>query len=437
MGKEISFDYSYSHNFFENHELTYIKPQVYQAHEMLHNNNGPGHEYSGWLEWPLSFDKDEYARVKSVSDKIRKTAEVFIVIGIGGSYLGARSALSLFQHTFYNQLPKEQRQGPEIYFVGQNISGTYLKQLLDVVKDKEIVVNVVSKSGTTLEPALAFRVFRQLLESKYGKEGAKERIIATTDKAKGALKGLADREGYESFTVPDEIGGRYSVLSSVGLLPIAVGGVDIDQIMEGAKQGYHLYGEKELEKNPCYQYAAIRNILYHKGKTIELLTNYEPSLQYFAEWWKQLFGESEGKDQKGIFPASVNFSTDLHSMGQYIQDGRRDLFSTTLWVEKPVGDLDIPVLEEDVDGLNYLRGKTLNQVNEKACEGTMLAHKDGGVPNLKINIPELSPFYYGQLVYFFEKACAISGYLLGVNPFDQPGVEAYKKNMFKLLGKPV
>lgn len=435
MAQEITFDYESASHFLENHELEYLAPKVSIAHDLLHEKKGPGKEYSGWLKWPVSYDKEEFNRIKEVSEKVREKAEVVVVIGIGGSYLGARSALEMLTHTFYNGLPRDKRRGPEIYFAGNNISSTYLAHLLDVIKDKDIVINVVSKSGTTLEPAIAFRIFRGLLEERYGKKGARERIIVTTDKSKGTLRKLAEEEGYETFVVPDGIGGRYSVLTPVGLFPIAIGGIDIAEIMEGALQGYNLYKEKELEKNPCYQYAAVRNILYNKGKVIELLTNYEPSLKYFAEWWKQLFGESEGKDGKGIFPASVNFSTDLHSLGQYIQDARRNIFSTTVWVERPLATMSIPSLDEDIDGLNYLAGKAIHEVNEKACQGTIMAHTDGGVPNLKINVPQLTPYYYGELVYFFEKACAISGYLLGINPFDQPGVEAYKKKMFALLGK--
>lgn len=435
MAQEITFDYESASHFLENHELEYLAPKVSIAHDLLHEKKGPGKEYSGWLEWPVSYDKEEFNRIKEVSEKVREKAEVVVVIGIGGSYLGARSALEMLTHTFYNGLPRDKRRGPEVYFAGNNISSTYLAHLLDVIKDKDIVINVVSKSGTTLEPAIAFRIFRGLLEERYGKKGARERIIVTTDKSKGTLRKLAEEEGYETFVVPDGIGGRYSVLTPVGLFPIAIGGINIAEIMEGALQGYNLYKEKELEKNPCYQYAAVRNILYNKGKVIELLTNYEPSLKYFAEWWKQLFGESEGKDGKGIFPASVNFSTDLHSLGQYIQDARRNIFSTTVWVERPLATMSIPSLDEDIDGLNYLAGKAIHEVNEKACQGTIMAHTDGGVPNLKINVPQLTPYYYGELVYFFEKACAISGYLLGINPFDQPGVEAYKKKMFALLGK--
>lgn len=436
MANKITFDYTQATNFVAQHELEYVAGQVQQAHDLLHDKKGAGSEYAGWLEWPQSHDKAEVARIKQVSTTIREKAEVFIVIGIGGSYMGARSAIELLNHHFYNQLPHDKRQGPEIYFAGQNISGPYLKQLLEIIKDKEVMVNVVSKSGTTLEPALAFRFFRQLLEERYGKKGASQRIIATTDKKSGALKNLADQEGYETFVVPDEVGGRYSVLTPVGLLAMAVSGIDIDAVMAGAAQGQQLSNVPHMADNYCYQYAALRHILYQKGKEIELLINYEPNLQGFAEWWKQLFGESEGKDQKGIFPASANFSTDLHSLGQLIQDGRRNLFATTLWVDQLSADVTIPYLKEDVDGLNYLAHKTLSQVNEKACTGTIMAHVEGGVPNLKINIPEITPFYYGELVYFFQKACGISSYLLGVNPFDQPGVERYKQNMFSLLGKP-
>jgi glucose-6-phosphate isomerase len=436
FAKEITFDYSGAMDFVADREIKNLQPMVSQAHDLLHRQAGPGREYTGWLDWPINYDREELERVKDRAARIRETAEVLVVIGIGGSYLGARSALELLGCTYYNQLPREKRGGPEIYFAGHNISSTYLAHLLEAVKDKEIAVNVVSKSGTTLEPAIALRIFRRMLEERYGKEGAAKRIVATTDKDQGALRRLADGEGYETFVVPDDLGGRYSVLTPVGLLPIAASGVDIDEIMAGAQEGHRLFRNDDLAGNPAYQYAAMRHILYQKGKAVELLANYEPSFQYFAEWWKQLFGESEGKDQKGIFPASVNFTTDLHSLGQYIQDGRRHLFATTIWVEQPKFDLTVPLLEDDLDGLNFLAGKSMHYVNEKACAGTMAAHIDGGVPNLKVILPELTPYYYGQLVYFFEKACAISSYLLGVNPFDQPGVEAYKKKMFALLGKP-
>lgn len=436
MVKGIVFDYSLARGFVREQELEYMKPALDQAHRFLGQQEGPGKEFAGWVSWPLDYDREEFARVQECGQRLREKAQALIVIGIGGSYLGARSALELLNHTYYNQLPREARGGPEIYFAGTNISTASLAHLLDLVREKDFYVNVISKSGTTLEPALAFRVFRWLLEERWGKEGARQRIIATTDREKGALKKLSREEGYETFTVPGNIGGRYSVLTAVGLLPIAAGGVDIQAVMAGAREGCQKYNVNPLEDNPALQYALLRNILYHKGKTLELLVNYEPSLGYFTEWWKQLFGESEGKDQKGIFPAGVNFTTDLHSLGQYIQDGFRNLFTTTLWVEKPSADLEILPLDEDIDGLNYLAGKSLHQVNQKACQGTMLAHTSGGVPNLKITVPELTPYYYGQLVYFFEVACGVSGYLLGVNPFDQPGVEAYKKKMFELLGRP-
>ncbi len=436
MENNITLDYSGAEDFFKKHELEYLGPKVTQAHQLLHNLEGPGSEYAGWIDWPLRFDQKELQRIQQVGQKIKEKAEVFVVIGIGGSYLGARSALGLLNHTFYNELTREKRQGPEIYFAGHNISPLYLTQLLEVIKDKDVYINVVSKSGTTLEPALSFRVFKNLIEQRHGKEGARERIFATTDQAKGALKKLAQEEGYETFTVPDDVGGRYSVLTPVGLLPIAVGGINLEEIMAGARKGCELFGESDMKNNPSYLYGAIRNLLYQKGKNVELLVNYEPSLYYFGEWWKQLFGESEGKDNKGIFPAAMNFSTDLHSLGQYVQDGYRNLFLTTLWIENPLVDMTIFEQEDNLDGLNYLSGKTFSHVNEKAFQGTAMAHIEGGVPNLKISVPQINPYYYGQMVYFFEKACGISGYLLGVNPFDQPGVEFYKKNMFKLLGKP-
>lgn len=436
MNKNITFDFKGAEDYIKEHELEYLEPRVTQAHELLHNLEGPGREYAGWVDWPLRYDRIEFQRIQAAGQKIREKAEVFVVIGIGGSYLGARSALELLTHTFYNGLSREKRRGPEIYFAGHNISPVYLKHLLEVIQGKDVYINVVSKSGTTLEPALAFRAFKDLIEKNHGKDGARERIFATTDQEKGALKKLSEEEGYETFTVPEDVGGRYSVLTPVGLLPIAVGGIDLEEMMAGASKGCDLFGERKLKNNHSYQYGAVRNLLYLKGKTIELLVNYEPSFHYFGEWWKQLFGESEGKENKGIFPASMTFSTDLHSLGQYVQDGYRNLFETTLWVESPAVDMTILEQSEDLDGLNYLSGKTIHHVNEKAFQGTVMAHREGGVPNLKISIPEITPYYYGQLVYFFEKACGMSGYLLGVNPFDQPGVEAYKKNMFKLLGKP-
>jgi glucose-6-phosphate isomerase len=354
----------------------------------------------------------------------------------GGSYLGARAAIELLNHSFYNQRDQSKRGGPELFYLGNTISPTYTAELLDVLAEKDFAVNIISKSGTTTEPAIAFRLIRELLVKKYGADGARSRIFATTDKAKGALKQLAQSEGYPQFVVPDDVGGRYSVLTAVGLLPIAASGIDIQAIMAGAAEAMNEYGKERLEANPAYQYAAARNILYRKGKQVEILINYEPGLHYFAEWWKQLYGESEGKDQKGIFPAACDFSTDLHSMGQYIQEGRRDLFETAIWVEKPRRSVVIPNDPANVDGLNFLSGQTMEYVNRKAYEGTLLAHTDGNVPNLLVQIPEISPAVFGKLVYFFEKACGISGYLNAVNPFDQPGVEAYKKNMFALLGKP-
>jgi glucose-6-phosphate isomerase len=432
----VRFDYSKALGFFREHEITYLRDMVKVAHHSLHEKTGVGSDFLGWIDLPVDYHKEEFARIQKAAEKIKSDSDVLLVIGIGGSYLGARAAIEMLQHSFYNALPKEKRNTPQILFVGNNISSTYMKDVMDLLEGKDFSINVISKSGTTTEPAIAFRIFRKLLEEKYGAEEARKRIYATTDKAKGALKTLANEEGYESFVIPDDVGGRYSVLTAVGLLPIAVSGADIEAMMKGAAQAREDFGKSELEENPAYQYAAVRNILYNKGKTIEMLINYEPALQYFAEWWKQLFGESEGKDQKGIFPASANFSTDLHSLGQYVQEGRRDLFETILKVEKPRHELTIEEEANDLDGLNYLAGQTVDFVNNKAFEGTLLAHTDGGVPNLVVSIPQLDEYTFGYLVYFFEKACAMSGYLLGVNPFDQPGVEAYKVNMFALLGKP-
>lgn len=432
----IRFDYSKALSFFGEHEVTYLRDFVKVAHHSLHEKTGAGSDFLGWINLPTDYDKEEFARIQKCAEKIKNDSDVLVVIGIGGSYLGARAALDFLQHSFYNSLPKEKRQTPQVIFAGNNISSTYMKDLMDLLEGKDFSINVISKSGTTTEPALAFRIFRKLLEEKYGAEEARKRIYATTDKARGALKTLADEEGYESFIIPDDVGGRYSVLTAVGLLPIAVSGADIETMMKGAAQAQEDFGKSELEENPAYQYAAVRNVLYNKGKTIEMLINYEPSLMYFSEWWKQLFGESEGKDQKGIYPSSANFSTDLHSLGQYVQEGRRDIFETIIKVETPRHELTIEEEANDLDGLNYLAGQTVDFVNNKAFEGTLLAHTDGGVPNLTVTIPQLDEYTFGYLVYFFEKACAISGYLLGVNPFDQPGVEAYKVNMFALLGKP-
>lgn len=416
-------------------EFSNIKPQINLAHEILHEGTGSGSDFLGWINLPVDYDKSEFERIKNASAKIRDNSDVLIVIGIGGSYLGARACIEALTHQFYNSLTKDQRKGPEIYFVGNNISGTYLTQLLDMCKDKDVSVNVISKSGTTTEPAIAFRVFKKFLEEKYGKSGAKERIFATTDKARGALLTLSKEEGYETFVIPDDVGGRFSVLTAVGLLPIATSGVDIDALMNGAAAGREEYSNPDLFNNEAYKYAAARNILLKKGKNVELIVNYEPALLYFGEWWKQLYGESEGKDLKGIYPSSANFSTDLHSIGQYIQDGGRFLFETVINVGTPREDITLEAAENDLDGLNYLAGKTMDFVNKKAFEGTLLAHVDGGVPNMILNIEKLDAFGLGKMIYFFEKACGISGYLLGVNPFDQPGVEEYKRNMFALLGK--
>ncbi|MBF8984597.1 glucose-6-phosphate isomerase [Lutibacter sp. B2] len=417
------------------HEIQHLKEQVKGFHEQIHEKTGAGNAFLGWVDYPLNYNKEEFNKIIATAEKIKKDSQVFIIIGIGGSYLGARAAIEMLGHTFSNQLPKEKRQTPEIYFVGNQISSTYYKHLLDAIEGKDISLCIISKSGTTTEPAIAFRLLRDYMEKKY-KEQANKRIYAITDKEKGALKKLATQKGYETFVIPDDVGGRYSVLTPVGLLPIAVAGIDIEEIMKGAKAAYEEYNIDNLDNNPCYEYAVARNILYRKGKTTEILASYEPCMQYFIEWFKQLFGESEGKDKKGIFPAGVSFTTDLHSMGQYIQDGMRNIFETVINIDSSREEVVIPYDEENLDGLNYLSGKTMEHVNKKAYEGTLLAHTDGGVPNLVINIPEISPYYFGHMVYFFEKACAMSGYILGVNPFNQPGVEDYKKNMFALLGKP-
>ncbi|GAE28369.1 glucose-6-phosphate isomerase [Halalkalibacter wakoensis JCM 9140] len=434
--ERIRFDYSKALSFFSQHEVDYMQGAVTAAHEALHNKTGAGSDFLGWIDLPKEYDREEFARIKQAAEKIKSDSDVLLVIGIGGSYLGARAAIEALNHSFYNNLSKEERKTPQVFFVGQNISSTYVKDLLSLIEGKDVSVNVISKSGTTTEPAIAFRIFRDYLEKKYGVEEARKRIYATTDRAKGALKTLATEEGYETFVVPDDVGGRFSVLTAVGLLPIAVSGLDIDAMMKGAEAASEDFSNPNLAENESYQYAAVRNALYNKGKTIELMVNYEPSLHFVSEWWKQLFGESEGKDRKGIFPASVDFSTDLHSMGQYVQDGRRDILETIINVENVREHVTIEKAESDLDGLNYLAGETMDFVNKKAFQGTMLAHTDGGVPNLIVNVPELNEYYFGYLVYFFEKAVGISGYLLGVNPFDQEGVEAYKKNMFALLGKP-
>lgn len=434
--ERIIVDYSKTLGFLKEEEIENIKSQIIDAHNKIHNKSGAGKDFLGWVTLPYDYDKEEFERIIKAADRIRNNSQIFIVIGIGGSYLGARAAIEMLNHSFYNLLPDQKRKSPQIFYVGNNISPVYLKDLLDAIDGKDISINVISKSGTTTEPAIAFRIFKDYLEKKYGKEEAKNRIYATTDKEKGALKKLADCEGYETFIIPDDVGGRYSVLTAVGLLPIAVSGVDIREIMRGAKDAADEYNNTDVLNNPSYLYAALRNILYRKGKTTEILVNYEPSLHYFSEWWKQLFGESEGKDNKGIFPASVDFSTDLHSLGQYVQEGMRNIFETVINIEKPRYDVEIFEDKDNIDGLNFLKGKTMDFVNKKAFEGTVLAHYDGGVPNIIINVPKINEYYFGKLVYMFEKSCGISGYVLGVNPFDQPGVEAYKKNMFALLGKP-
>lgn len=422
----------YSKSFIRQDELNELAEKVNLCHEMIHEGTGAGSDILGWVNWPDHYDREEFARIQAAAEKIRRESEVLLVVGIGGSYLGARAAIEMLTHSFYNELPQEKRGGPKVYYVGHNLSSTYLRHLLDMIQGQDISINVISKSGTTTEPALAFGILKQYLESKYGREQASRRIYATTDQHKGALRELALQEGYETFVIPDNIGGRYSVLTPVGLLPMAVAGINIDEVMVGAQAASADLRVNDLQGNHCYQYAALRNIFYSRGFSTEIMVSYEPRLFYFGEWFKQLFGESEGKDGKGIFPTAVSFTTDLHSMGQYIQDGPRNLFETVLNVVKSSEEIMIQSSETDM-GFNYLAGKPLSFVNQKAMQGTMSAHLDGGVPNLLLNIPELSPYYFGYLVYFFQKACAISGYLLGVNPFDQPGVEAYKRNMKELL----
>ena len=436
MGNKVTFDYSKAMKFIGENEIESMKPIVAEAKKTLVSKTGAGNDFLGWIDLPVDYDKEEFARIEKAAEKIKGDSDVLLVIGIGGSYLGARAAIEFLRHSFYNNLPKEVRKTPEIYFVGNSISSTYLTHLIELVGDRDFSINIISKSGTTTEPAIAFRIFKEMAENKYGKEEAAKRIYATTDKAKGALKHLSDEEGYETFVVPDDVGGRFSVLTAVGLLPIAVSGADIRKLMEGAASGRDKALNLEFEENDALQYAAVRNILLRKGKTTEILANYEPSLHYVSEWWKQLYGESEGKDQKGIFPASVDLTTDLHSMGQFIQDGARIMFETVLNVEEPKCHLTIGEEPVDLDGLNYLAGKTVDFVNKSAMNGTILAHTDGNVPNLMVKIPCQDEFFLGELFYFFEFACGVSGYVLGVNPFNQPGVESYKKNMFALLGKP-
>ena len=429
----VRVDTQHLSGFVGENEYKALAPQVKLAHEMLHSGTGLGNDFIGWVDLPTNYDKEEFARIKAAAKRIQSDSQVFIVIGIGGSYLGARAAIEFLKSPNYNNMKKDT---PDIYFTGNSISSTALSELLAICEGKDVSINMISKSGTTTEPAIAFRVLREFLEKKYGKEEAKKRIYCTTDKARGTLKQLATKEGYETFVVPDDVGGRYSVLTAVGLLPIAVSGADIDALMAGAAKAQQEYNNPDMFTNSCYLYAALRNMLYRKGKEIEILVSYEPCYTMMCEWWKQLYGASEGKDNNGLFPASVVFSTDLHSMGQYIQQGRRSLFETVVLFDKAKQELYIGNDPENVDGLNFLEGKSMSYVNEKAFEGTVLAHTDGGVPNVVLHVPDFSEESLGSLIYFFEKACAISGYLLGVNPFDQPGVESYKKNMFALLGKP-
>ncbi len=431
MSSFLSLDTQFCQNWLNTDEVSEMTAKAAAAALELDNRTGKGNDFLGWLDLPVNYDRTEYARIKDAAARIREHSEVVIVIGIGGSYLGSKAAIEFCGHAFRNQVEK-----PEIYFAGTQISGTYLQQLIEVVGDRDFSVNIISKSGTTIEPAIAFRVFRGLLEKKYGKTGAAKRIFATTDAQKGALKTLAQKEGYETFVVPDNVGGRFSVLTAVGLLPIAIAGIDTDALLQGAADARTRYTGDVSLANDCLHYAVLRNIFYQNGKHIEMMVNYEPRLQYVAEWWKQLYGESEGKQHKGIFTASANFTTDLHSLGQYIQDGQRHIFETLLEIEQPQTDLLLGATDDDLDGLNYLAGKGMDYINKKATLGTLMAHNDGDVPNIVLRLPEATPYHLGALFYFFERGCGISGYMLGVNPFDQPGVEAYKKNMFALLGKP-
>ena len=436
MSKTLGFDQKNAASFVSAEEIAGIKDEILAAKQALVEKTGAGNDFVGWVDLPVEYDREEYARIKAAAERIREDSEVLIVIGIGGSYLGARAAIEFLGHNFRNMLPAEKRNGPEIYFAGNNVSGTYLQELIDLVGDRSFSINMISKSGTTTEPGVAFRLFKEILEERYGKEGAAKRIYATADKERGALKELADAKGYEEFVVPDDVGGRYSVLTAVGLLPIAVSGADLDALMAGAAAEREELLAKPFEENAALQYAAYRNVLLRQGKCVELLANYEPALHSIAEWWKQLFGESEGKNLKGLYPASVDFTTDLHSMGQYIQDGQRILFETVMCVDEPRHAIAVPASEDNQDGLAYLAGKDIDFVNKSAMNGTIKAHISGGVANLMIHIPTFDEDSLGRLFYFFEFACGVSGYTLGVNPFNQPGVEEYKKNMFVLLGKP-
>ena len=432
----VNLDYSKAKAFFDDSACEEMAKRVLEARDTLINKTGSGNGYLGWIDLPIDYDKEEFARIEKAAEKIRQDSDVLLVLGIGGSYLGAKAANEFLNHSFYNQLPKDVRKGPEVYYAGNSLSSTYFQHMVDIIGDRDFSINVVSKSGTTTETAVAFRILKQMAEKKYGKEGAAKRIYATTDKAKGALKTLADSEGYECFVIPDDVGGRYSVLTAVGLLPIAVTGVSISELMQGAADMRELCLNTPVEKNDVLQYVIVRNILREQGKTIELMSNYEPSYHYMGEWWKQLFGESEGKNLKGLFPAAVDFTTDLHSMGQFIQEGARLMFETVVNIEESREEILLEKEDVDLDGLNYLAGKNLDFVNKSAFKGTLLAHTDGNVPNIVINVKDQTPYTLGQLFYFFEFACGVSGYVLGVNPFNQPGVESYKKNMFALLGKP-
>ncbi len=431
MKKNVFFDMSKAYDFVSEEDIKAMEAEVLKAQKTLMEGSGPGNDFTGWIDQPVAYDKDEYIRIKAAAEKIKRDSKALVVIGIGGSYLGARAVIEVLSHSFYNSTG-----GVQIYFAGNNISSAYLADVIDMVKDIDFSVNVVSKSGTTTESALAFRIFNDLLVEKYGEAGAAERIYATTDQKKGALKGLADKKGFETFVVPDDIGGRYSVFSAVGLLPIAAAGIDIDELIKGAADEREYLINAPYDENDALRYAACRNHLYNNGKGIEILANYDPKLHCIAEWWKQLYGESEGKGGKGIFPASLDLTTDLHSMGQFVQDGPRTMFETIISIEKPKREIIIKEWEGNPDGLNYLAGKSIDEVNKFAMSGTMLAHCDGGVPNFILNIKESTPYCIGSLLYFFMYACGVSGYTLGVNPFDQPGVESYKKNMFALLGKP-
>ena len=433
---DVSFDYSGALRFMAEHEVESMRFTADACAKKLLSRTGEGKDFQGWIDLPVNYDREEFHRIKEAAEKIQSDSEVLLVIGIGGSYLGARAAIEFLRHGFYNEMLAGERKTPQIYYVGNSMSGTYLNDVIDLLGDKSFSINVISKSGTTTESAIAFRVFREILVKKYGREGAAKRIYATTDRRRGALKTLADAEGYTCFVIPDDVGGRFSVLTPVGLLPIAVSGADIDQLMAGATAFRKTALESDFPSNPSLQYAAVRNILYRKGKNVEILVNYEPSMHYISEWWKQLYGESEGKDQKGIMPASVDLTTDLHSMGQFIQDGSRIKYETVLCLDKPRSGRTLTAEQSDLDGLNYLAGRTMDYVNKCAMQGTMQAHIEGGVPNLMVHIPEQNAFYLGELFYFFEFAVGVSGYINGINPFNQPGVEFYKSNMFRLLGKP-